>query len=329
MKCRPLADLDIDVSVNSLSTWQFGGDFTWGEQDDSVSINTVHTALDEGINLIDTAEMYGNGKSEQVIGKALKGKRDKAVIATKVLPENLAYEDVIAACERSLDALDTDYIDLYQIHWPNDEIPMEETIRAFEDLKAQGKIRAIGVSNYGPVDLGKFLELRKPVTNQLPYSLLWRAIKFEIQEICQENQIGILCYSPLAQGILTGKFESPEDVPKNRARTRSYSEDRAHTRHQGSGHAELMFQTIDRIREIAMSHDMDMGVLSLAWLIKHAVFPSVIVGARNPQQIQQNASAGSLDPGDQMMEELDHATRELNNSLGPNIDMYQTNSRIN
>lgn len=176
MRYRKLGQTDIIVSVIAMGCWPIVGDFTWGPQDEADSIATIHAALDAGINFFDTAEMYGNGYSEELLGRALAGRRHEVVIASKVGSEHLAADQVIRAGEGSLRRLRTDYIDLYQIHWPSRTVPLAETMAALERLRQQGKVRAIGVSNFGLGDLGDLLAIGRPETNQLPYSLLWRAI---------------------------------------------------------------------------------------------------------------------------------------------------------
>ena len=204
METTTLGTSDIVVSRVALGCWPFAGGDVWGEQNDDDSIATAHAALDAGINFFDTAEGYGAGRSEQVLGRALVDRRDKAVIATKVSPNHLAPDDLIEACERSLRYLQTDYIDLYQIHWPNHDLPLSDAVEALQKLKQQGKIRAIGVSNFGVQDLSEMIALSECVTNQMPYNLLWRGIEEAVLPLCLENGVGILTYSTLAQGLLTG-----------------------------------------------------------------------------------------------------------------------------
>ena len=193
-----LKDSDIVFSGLALGTWGFSGAKLWGPNDDDESIRTIHQALAQGITVFDTAERYGSGHAEEVLGKALKGRRDKAVICTKV---RLAHHDeIVASCEQSLRRLGTDYIDVYQVHWPFKDVPMEETLGAYEELKASGKVREIGVCNFGPGALD-MAEGHKIVTNQLPYSLIWRVIeKNGILEKCREKGISIctrLCSAEL------------------------------------------------------------------------------------------------------------------------------------
>jgi len=179
------------------------------------------------------------------------GRRDRAVIATKVSPDHLAPEDLRASCEASLRRLRTDVIDLYQIHWPSRQVPLADTVGALQRLQEEGKIRAFGVSNFGVGDLGDLLALGPCTSNQLPYSLLWRAIEYGIQTVCVEHGISILTYSPMEQGLLTGKFGSADEVPDGRARTRFFSGDRPLARHGEAGHEQETFAAIHRIRAIA------------------------------------------------------------------------------
>ena len=225
MEYRKLGRTGIDVSVIALGCWPFAGGGYWGDQDDRASIATVHAALDAGINFFDTAEGYGGGHSERVLGAGLKGRRDQAVIATTVSAHHLSAEGVQRACEGSLANLQTDCIDLYQIHWPNWTLPLAETVEALEKLRQQGKIRAIGVSNFAVQDLGQMLAAAPPArggvqTNQLPYGLLWRVIEDAIKPLCEKNEVGLLCYSPLAQGLLADIYPTVDDVPENLKRTR-------------------------------------------------------------------------------------------------------------
>ncbi len=184
MRTIQLGRTDMRVSVIALGCWAFAGDQFWGAQDDADSINTVHAALETGVNFFDNAEGYGAGHSEAVLGRALVGRRDQAIIATKVSQENLAPEMLRKACEGSLRRLQTEYIDLYQIHWPSRVVPLAETLETLGALKQEGKIRAIGVCNFGDRDLDELLATGHVESNQLPYNLLWRAIEFDIRPKC-------------------------------------------------------------------------------------------------------------------------------------------------
>lgn len=328
MEYRILGKSDLRVSAVAMGCWAIAGDWTWGAQDEEDAIESIHTALDDGINFFDTAEGYGQqGESESLLGKALGARRDSALIATKVSQSHLAPEQLRTACEASLKRLGTDRIDLYQVHWPSRSIPLSETLGALNRLKEEGKIRAIGVSNFGVGDMGDLLKLQHVESNQLPYSLLWRAIEFGIQPACRANDVGILCYSPLAQGLLTGKFERAADVPDTRARTKHFSIRRPGARHGQAGQEEQTFSAVSAIRKLARDSGHDMATLSLAWLIRQPAVASVLAGARNAAQARQNARAGSLVPTADVLMELDRITEPLKRAFGPEPDMWAKESR--
>lgn len=330
MRRRRLGQSDLEVSVVAMGCWVLGGDATWGLQDEDVSIATVRAALDAGINFFDTAEMYSSGRSEEILGRALAGRRHEAIIASKVSSSHLAAEKLKAACEGSLKRLGTDYLDVYYIHWPSRTVPIEESMRAIEDLKQEGKLRVAACSNFGPRDLGELLGAGHVEANQLAYNLLFRAIEYEIQELCSEYDIGITCYSPLAQGLLTGKFRSLDEVPAGRARTRHFSANRPGTRHGEPGAEAEVAEALDRIRTICDEAGVEMGHAALAWLISREAVASVIVGARTPEQAVENAKAGRLELSEDVLAELTRATEGLKEKLGPNADMWESeaNSRI-
>jgi aryl-alcohol dehydrogenase-like predicted oxidoreductase len=311
-----------------MGCWALAGDPVWGPQDEADSIAAVHAALDVGITFFDTAEGYTGGQTEVVLGKALSGIRHDAVIATKASGSHLSGGKLQKACEDSLRRLDTDYIDLYQIHWPSREVPLEETVTVLERLQKQGKVRALGVCNFGPQDLAEILQAGWIESNQLPYSLLWRAIEFEIQAVCRDNEVGILCYSPLAQGLLTGKFSTPEEVPEGRARIRLFSSNRPMARHGDTGCEPEVFAAIDQIREICADIGQEMTQVALAWLWHQPGVSVVIAGARRPAQIRESAQAVGLALSPETIEWLAGATEEVKECVGSNPDMWQTVSRF-
>jgi aryl-alcohol dehydrogenase-like predicted oxidoreductase len=285
----------MDVSAIVMGCWAIGGGVTWGEQDEKKSIETIRAAVDLGINLFDTAEFYNDGYSEEVVGKGLRGLRDKVMIATKAWADNLAKDKVVTACEGSLKRLQTDYIDLYQIHWPNPEVPVAETLEAMENLKKDGKIRSIGVSNFGVNDLDAALAAGDVVTNQMAYSLLFRALEHGILGKCIASDVAVLAYSPLAQGLLTGKFKSPDDVDDERARQRFYSKHRSGTVHDEDGYEEAVFASIANIRAICDEIGAPMAHVALAWVLQQPGVKAVLAGARHPDQIIMNAAASQLE----------------------------------
>jgi myo-inositol catabolism protein IolS len=328
MQYQVLGQSDLRVSLYALGCWPFAGGSVWGEQDDAVSIATVHAALDAGINIFDTAEAYETGHSERVLGQALVGRRDQAVIVTKVAPNHLAADDVITACEQSLHNLQTDYIDLYLIHWPNWNVPLAETVGALEQLKSQGKIREIGVSNFGVRDLSEILELYPVVVNQLPYSLLWRVIEQEILPVCLANHVGLMCYSPLSQGLLTGRYANGAEVPPGLARTRYYASSRADGQHGEAGCEEEVFTALAGIRKIADELGQSMAAVALAWLRQQPGVATILVGARSPEELKQNLPAQELQLSPDVIRALSEVTEPVKAKLGNNPDMWMVPSRM-
>ena len=326
---RKLAKTDIEVSTIAFGCWAIVGGFNWGAQDETESLQALVAAYEGGINFFDTAEAYGNGYSEQLVAKALGPVRAEVVIASKVSPDHFAPDDLRAACERSLKNLQTDYIDLYQLHWPSRDIPLDETLTVLEELKESGKIRAYGVSNFGPLDLRDALMTEKPISsNQVAYNLLFRGVEYEIQPICDAADISILTYSPIMQGLLTGKFKSADDVPVDRARSRHFSGQREMSKHGEAGAEKETFATIEAIRAIAAEVELPMADVSLAWLLAQKGVTSVLVGARNAEQAHQNilSAQASVSPG--MMERLNAVSAPLKEKLGPSADMWQNPPRI-
>ena len=307
-----------------MGCWAIVGDQTWGGQDERDSLAAIKAAFDAGVNFFDTAEAYGDGYSDEMIAKALVGHRHEAVIATKASPGNHSRERLAEACERSLRHLRTDYIDLYQLHWASREVPFSETVGALKQLRKEGKIREFGLSNFGVNDLSKILKTGAFASNQLPYSLLWRAIEYEIAGKCLENGIGLLPYSPLSQGLLTGKFSSADEVPDGRARTRLFSKERALTRHGEEGCETEVFEALSAIRSICERIHEPMGNVALAWLLQRPGVVSVLAGARNAEQMRQNARAAELRLSEDTLGELTEATEKVKKKVGPHPDMWES-----
>ena len=327
MKRRKLGRSDIEVSTICMGCWAIAGGAVWGPQDEQDALDAIAASLDAGANFFDTAPGYGSGESEELLGRALKGRRNNAIIATKLSRSDARKSDAIRACEDSLRRLQCDHIDLYQIHWPNRDVPFDETADALQTLVDQGKVRAVGVSNFGPEDLSAFCELLHPEADQVAYNLLFRAAEFELLPVCADNEVGVLTYSSIAEGLLAGKFASADDVPAGRARTRHFSNDREQARHDEPGAEAETFAATGRVREIADDLGLPMAQLALAWLLEQQPVASVIVGARNAQQAIQNAAAADIDLADSVVGDLNSATAALKDALGPNLDMWQTQSR--
>ncbi|HBE32360.1 MAG TPA: aldo/keto reductase, partial [Cyanobacteria bacterium UBA11368] len=263
MEKRRLGNSDIEITPIIMGTWQAGKRW-WVGIEDAQTVKAIRAAYDAGITTVDTAEVYGDGHSEQIVAQALHDVRDKVVYATKVFVNHLNYDQVIEACDRSLKNLRTDYIDLYQIHWPsgsfNTEIvPIEETMQALNDLKQQGKIRAIGVSNFSRAQLEEASRCGRIDSLQPPYSLFWRYVEKDAMPYCIENNISIWAYSPLAQGLLTGKFGKGHqfDPGDNRADNKLF---------KGENYERALL-ALEKLRPIAQRHQTTLAKLALAWLI--------------------------------------------------------------
>ncbi|MFW5688811.1 MAG: aldo/keto reductase, partial [Spirochaetota bacterium] len=229
MDYRTLGTTDLKVSAVCIGTWAIGGDF-WGDVDDQNSINAIHAGLDHGANFIDTAPAYGAGHSEEVVGRALKGRRDKVVLATKVgvrrtktqFIHDLSPESIREEIDDSLRRLDVDVIDLYQIHWPDNKTPFEDVMAVLTKAQEAGKFRYLGVSNFSVEQLEDIRQYGEIVSLQPHYSLLKRDIEGTIVDYCVDNSIGIINYGTLAGGILTGKFKELPDLPEGDNRDNFY-----------------------------------------------------------------------------------------------------------
>jgi aryl-alcohol dehydrogenase-like predicted oxidoreductase len=313
LEYRKLGRTDIEVSAVCCGAMAMGSSGTFGEQDDAASVRTVQAALEAGINFFDTAEGYGAGHSEEVLGRALEGRRDEVVIATKVSRSHLREEDLVASCEASLRRLRTDRIDVYQVHWPSHRIPFADTALVLERLREQGKVRCWGVSNFGQADLTDALAAAgHPQVNQLPYSLLWRVIEHRVLPLCRESDVSVICYSPLAQGILTGKFGSVEEVPPERARARYCKE--------APGES---FAVVDELRTVSDEVGEPMADVALAWLLAQPGVASVIAGMRRPEQARQNARTADVELPEEAVARLTAASEPLKDALDENPDMWQ------
>jgi len=300
---RSLGSSGIEVSVITLGTWAIGS-WEWGGTDEKESIAAIRAALDMGINCIDTAPMYGCGLAEEIVGKAIRGRRDGVILATKCglrwdreegeksfdthdpygdrvwVYRNLKKQGIIEECERSLRRLGVDVIDLYQCHWPDATTPLEETMEALVELRDGGKIRAIGVSNFTVQMMKTCLEAGPVHSDQPRYSMLDRGIEDEILPFCRENAITVLPYSPLEQGILTGKVGTDRKFPKGDARPwEPWFQPR---------NLERALGFLDRIRPIAEGHRVTLAQLAINWTISQPGITSAIVGARNPRQVAEN-----------------------------------------
>jgi aryl-alcohol dehydrogenase-like predicted oxidoreductase len=283
-----------------MGTWQAGKEM-WAGIDDAQTASAIQAAFEAGITTFDTAEAYGQGHSERVLGAAVSDFRDRVILATKVFANHLEAEQVIEACHRSLKNLKTEVIDLYQIHWPagsfkTKAVAIGETMGALNQLKEEGKIRAIGVSNFSQQQLEEASQYGHIDSLQPPYSLFWRHVENDAMPYCLENEITILAYSPMAQGLLTGKFAKDHKFQKgdHRARNRLFKPE----------HFQRVHQALDGLRPLAEKKNISLGQLALAWVISHAG-ACAIAGARSSDQSVQNAAAAAVSLSEDDLAKMD------------------------
>ncbi|MDJ0883372.1 MAG: aldo/keto reductase [Desulfobacterales bacterium] len=318
MQQRQLGTSPISISTLVMGTWQAGRQM-WTDIDDAESVRAIRCALDAGVTTIDTASVYGDGHSERIVARAVGADRSRVVIATKVFANAMKHDQVMAACERSLANLATDYIDLYQIHWPSgafgsDLVPIEETMGALVKLKAQGKIRAIGVSNFSETQLAEALEYGDIVSLQPPYSLFWRQVEQDARPLCLARNLTILAYSPMAQGLLTGKFG-----PDHRFKRGDH---RAQNRLFAPEHFKRARTALDQLQPIADRYGATLGQLALAWVMAQ---PSTcaIAGARNADQAAQNAAAARIAISTEDLAAMDRIGRQVTDHLDDDPVMWK------
>ncbi len=293
MKYRKLGKTGIEVSVIAFGAWQAGGPPFWENTDEKVSIKAVKTALEHGINLFDTAPIYGFGRSERIIGKALKPCRKNIRIATKCglvweaedmksVNNNLKPKSIREEVEESLRRLDTDYIDIYQIHWPSQGDPIEATMEELLKLKREGKILAIGVSNFSVELLSKAMETATVDSVQPKYNMLEREAEDTLLPFCNEHDIGVLAYSPLASGLLTGKYSSSSsfDDWRGKGNFGIFREDTI-------GEA---YKKVEKLGKTAENIGVSLKHMSLNWVLANSAVTSVLVGIKEPVHISDNVA---------------------------------------
>ena len=296
---RVLGRSGIRVSPLGLGTMVLGA---WGNTDHDECVRVIHRALDAGINLVDSADVYAAGESEEIVGRALKGKRDDVVLATKfhgpmgsdANEQGNSRRWIMRAIEGSLRRLDTDHVDLYQIHRPDPDTSIEETIDALTDLVRAGKIRAWGTSTFPAAELveacwaAERRHVAAPHSEQPPYSILNRGIERDVLPVCQHYGIGVLVWSPLAGGWLTGKYRRREPAPEgSRAETNPDHFD---------GDNPRKFDAVERLAQIADDAGMPLAHLALAWAVEHPAVTTALIGVRTVEQLDGLVGAGDVAP---------------------------------
>lgn len=282
----------MEITVLGVGAWAMGGSgwaFAWGPQDDEQSIAAIHAALDAGINWIDTAAVYGLGHSEEVVARALEGIADCPYVFTKCeriwdenrqIQKSLKRDSIRRECEASLRRLRVDVIDLYQIHWPEPDEDVEEGWQTLLELKAEGKIRWAGVSNFNADQLRRARALGPITSLQPPYNIITPEIEAEVLPYCREHGIGVLAYSPMKSGLLTGRMtrERVAGLPEDdfRRRTPNYNEPLL-TRN---------LELVELLRAIGARHGRTPGEAAIAWVLRHPGVTAAIVGLRSPAQLE-------------------------------------------
>lgn len=333
MEKRRLGNSELHISVLGLGCWPFGGgeESYWGAQSQTDVDKVVHSALDAGLNFFDTAEMYNDGNSEISLGIALRGRREEAVIGSKISPAHMRPERIAASCEASLKRLQTDYIDLYMVHWPIRD-GIQEAYEALDRLRQEGKIRCIGISNHGVGQMQEALSTGVEIAaNELAYNLFSRAIEREILPYCASRHIGVIGYMPLQQGLLTGKYDSLGDIHPNLTRSRHFHHRRgAGARHGEEGAEAEIEQALRELKLAAQESNVSLGELALAWTIANPNITSVIVGTRNLNQLESNTRGATRKLDRRTVDRLNAITDPVLAKLGGNPDYYENraSSRI-
>lgn len=299
MQTRRLGATDLHLTTVGLGTWAIGGggwQWAWGPQDDADSIAAIRHGLDLGINWIDTAAAYGVGHAEEVVGRAIAGRRDEVIIATKcglVWDEGstdvygrLKADSVRREAEASLRRLNVDVIDLYQIHWPNPDTDIEEAWEAIAGLVRDGKVRYAGASNFSVAQIERVQPIHPVASLQPPYSMLERGIEQELLPSCAANNIGVIAYSPMQSGLLTGKLtrERVANMPDDDWRKRDG--------HFQEPELSANLALVEELRPVAERNGKTVAQLAVAWVLRRPEVTAAIVGARHPQQIEETIVAG-------------------------------------
>jgi aryl-alcohol dehydrogenase-like predicted oxidoreductase len=315
MQKRRLGNTDLELTTIGLGAWAMGGPwlYGWGPQDDDESINTILHAMDEGINWIDTAAIYGHGRSESVVGRALKQMSQKPLIATKCglrwdeqnerIP-CLKAQSIRTECDDSLKRLGIDTIDLYQIHWNQPQEDIEEGWTEMARLVEEGKVRHIGVSNFTVEQLELIKKIHPPASLQPPYSMLHREVENELLGYCGKNNIGVIVYSPMQRGLLTGKFNAERVANLPEGDHRKANPDFQQPQFNAT------LQLIEQLRPITERNGKTLAQLAISWVLRRPEVTAAIVGARRPSQITETAPASDWELTEKDIEHIEQLLNE-------------------
>jgi len=315
MQIRQLGYTDLKLTTVGLGTWAMGGpwQFGWGPQDDDEAVAAIPAALETGINWIDTAPVYGLGHSEELVGKALKQTSQKPIIATKCgLLWNekkekvscLKSQSIREECHASLKRLGIEIIDLYQMHWPEPDEDIEQAWEEMATLVQEGKIRFLGVSNFNVEQIKRLQKIHPVASLQPPYSMLHREVEDELLDYCAQNNIGVVAYSPMQRGLLTGKFSQERlanlPVDDHRRRNPDFHEPQF----------TVTLELVEQLRPIAERNGKTLAQLSISWVLRRPEVTAAIAGARRPGQILETAPASDWDLSKEDIEQIEQLLAE-------------------
>jgi len=315
LKTTQLGQTDLEITRVGFGAWAIGGggwEFGWGPQDDEESIAAIHHALEQGINWIDTAAAYGFGHSEQIVGRALEGVAERPYVFTKcsllegpgrTVVHSLKRESLLREAEASLERLGIDAIDLYQIHWPIPPEDIEEGWSALAELKQQGLVRHIGVSNFDVDQLQRIQQIAPVETLQPQYSLIEREVEREILPFAEREGIGVIVYSPMGSGLLTG------GMTRERIETLADDDWRKHDERFNEPQLSRNLELVARLAAVADRHDTTPGAVAVAWTLRRPAVDGAIVGFRRPDQVDPILPAANLELTDHDIAEIEGGTQ--------------------
>ena len=321
MKTRMLGNTDLELTTVGLGTWALGGpwQYGWGPQDDDEALGAILEALDAGINWIDTAPAYGLGHSEELVGQALKQTEHTPLIATKcgILWNDkkekvtcLKKESIRRECEDSLRRLGVDVLDLYHMHWPDPDEDVEEAWEEMARLADEGKVRYLGVSNFSVEQIERVRKIYPVVSLQPPYSMLHRGVEDGLLEYCTQVNIGVVVYSPMQRGLLTGRFDTDRlaglAIDDHRRRDPDFQEPRF----------TAIMELVEKLTAIAKRHRKTCAQLAISWVLRRAEVTAAIVGARRPGQIKETAPASDWDLSEKDIEEIEKLLCQFRRKVG-------------
>lgn len=311
MQKRQLGNSDLEITPIGFGSWAVGGgkwEFGWGDQDDNESIEAIHRALALGVNWIDTAAVYGLGHSEEVVARALRSRPEKPYVFTKNslvwdeqrnVTNSLKASSIRKEAENSLKRLGVEAIDLYQIHWPNPETDIEEGWSEMAKLQKEGKVRYLGVSNFNVEQMRRVQKIAPITSLQPPYSLIKRDVEKDILDFCLQNNIGVIAYSPMQSGLLTGRM-TPERIAKLpdddwRRNDQEFKQPRLSRN----------LQLVDLLTNLGEPHSVSPGVVAIAWTLRHPAVTAAIVGGRRPSQVNEIIDAAEFRLSESELAEID------------------------